>query len=83
LFVFKADALGRYQPDVAQAGMIPISAPECVALGVPATGVGGGDNTMIFDAWPAGDGGRVRLQLNDKAGTMITERWVDWLTLVR
>jgi hypothetical protein len=82
-FVFKADALGRYQPDVAQAGMSPISAPECVPLGVPATGVSGGDNTMVFDAWPAGDGGRVRLQLNGKDGAMITERWADWLTLLR
>lgn len=82
-FIFMADALGRYAPDVGQSGMQPISAPECVALGVPPTGVGGGDNAMIFDAWPAGDGGRVRLQLNGPDGTMITERWVDWLTLVR
>ena len=82
-FIFKADALGRYAPDVGQSGMQPISAPECVALGVPATGVSGGDNSMIFDAWPAADGGRVRLQLNGKDGTMLAERWVDWLTLVR
>jgi hypothetical protein len=82
-FVLKADALGRYLPDAGQAGMQPISAPECVALGVPASGVGGGDHTMIFDTWPAGDGGRVRLQLNGPSGAMVTERWVDWLTLVR
>lgn len=82
-FLFKADALGRYLPDVAQAGLSPISAPECLALGVPANGVSGGDNTMIFDAWPAGDGGRVRLQLNGPGGGLLGERWVDWLALVR
>lgn len=81
-FVFKADEYGRYLPDVALASLTPISAPECVALGVPASGVGGGDNTLVLDAWPAGDGGRVRLQLNGRDGAALTEHWVDWLSLM-
>lgn len=83
-FVFKADGSGSYAPDVALAALLPISAPECVALGVPASGVSGGPTNMQFDAWPAGDGGRIELRLYDSASNALLKTVVtDWSTLVR
>jgi hypothetical protein len=83
-YIFKADAAGNYAPDVALAGMHPISAPECVALGVPVTGVSGGSTNMQFDAWPVGDGERIELRLYDSATNALLQTVVtDWSTLIR
>ncbi len=83
-FVFKPDGDGRYAPDVALAAMLPISAPECVALGVPASGVSGGPTNLQFDAGPAGDGGRIELRLYDGASDALLKTLVtDWATLTR
>lgn len=83
-FLFKADGAGDYAPDVAMAGLLPISAPECVALGVPPNGVSGGPTTMQFDAGPAGDGGRIDLRLFDGTSNALLKTVVtDWSTLTR
>ncbi len=83
-FLFKADGAGNFAPDVALATMLPISAPECVALGVPAKGVSGGPTYMHFDAGAAGDGGRIDLRLYDAANDALLKTLVtDWSTLTR
>jgi hypothetical protein len=83
LFLFKLDGAGNYYPDIALAAMLSISAPECVALGVPVNGVTGGDTNIQFDTWPAGDGDTVRLRLYDRNNTLLREESTRWSVLVQ
>lgn len=82
-FLFRHAADGSVYADIGLAGLLPISAPECVPLGVPASGVSGVDTTMQFDTGPGGDGDRVRLGLYDRSGVLLHETTSSWQALGR
>jgi hypothetical protein len=68
-------------PDQAIAGLMSISAPECIALGVPATGVSGGETRIEFDTWPADDGDRIALRLYDRDNSLLDDVVTSWAEL--
>jgi hypothetical protein len=72
----------RSYPDAGLSGLLSISAPECVALGVPANGVSGGETRMIFDTWPNGDGDKITLGLFDQSNALIKETITSWAQLL-
>lgn len=82
-FLFRHATDGSVYADVGLAALLPISAPECVPLGVPASGVSGVDTTMQFDTGPGGDGDRVRLGLYDRSGVLLHDTTSSWQALGR
>lgn len=83
-FVFKAHpTTGVYYADYALASLLGISAPECTALGVPASGVSGGETNVQFDTWPAGDADVVHLRLYNRAGTLLQDTPTSWAALMQ